>query len=1077
MALFLLLFLPALYLNASIHDLFHEQPDRQPVLAPLLTLPARAFFSTAYQSEQIPFKTFLQSRLTPPTVSPERQGDLHRQLNQLINKNNKNTYFDETENRSKSLILYLSVISGEYRIVLPRIDVELLSIAPQIVELILDHELLLILSTLSLEKILTLLYHYPASSTAAAGGSGGGDGDDGDNNENFRRYSQSPTFLFFFYPLKQRAVFRLTPMEILKTRLQHKLWLLTDIRRKLKFAVDDNLKKIYRDRIMIIQADYDDLKSELQKRLESYNSDTETGLFSSYEELHELLIYYFAHLPDGLSIFPDQLAGGLQDMAQKALGQQQDHPPPSPEDRLSQKPDEQSEHQPGGEGDHGDDKNDPPEKDSVPAAHIIEMSYSQKVEAFLAIPEEDFLRLDNQLKVELLQKLLEQSRQSSNAKTLMAKAIFTWQKSHNKEEARKLFMQAYELSQKETANDFDPDDQILAWLMIHKYKKLLDGTSEDADADALELHSYFHRPAKQANSEILPLLIMYYSGALPGIRSTTDIEMYLQLLDKFENCIAQYQLHYFFPVSFTALDRIRWVPMADTVYESLDLSSMSTLQSCLHYILLRYMTEWNGHKVNENSYLSAVPEKQFNDDIFVFINKLRTGNMKNLNHGEVGYNETINHFKSIAEGLTNERPFGDDNWILTSILYQYCAVMERKKNKLFHKQKIFHKKKVLNWYKLAAGHSPELWHRIFQDALNIGMTDLAIEAGQQLHTFWESRSPLIADYWQERLESLSSQYRKTTDTLPGPTQEAESPIPDWVLAETPASGKSEPRPGSKKTRKGKKKRSYKAAKTSPIALVHEQTAKHDPDVDALAEGLSPMDIAALPGAAIKVGKKQSNIADSSRSDDQWRVRASKRTIRPFERIYQKNWNEQVHSIIKQAHASRKTNNPKEEYDLYLKLLKGTSNSMVGIERIWEEMGWLLLHQYDGFYATQTIPEDLRKTVLDTAFKAKDQYFLPAIASHLGMDEMNHMLSPEKFFQLVHSILTDEHFDTIAGQIEFARRLRCLASSVAHSFSLAAMASPRNQKLRELARNWYKAKNDLITQERTLKISQENQLRK
>ncbi|MET4755022.1 hypothetical protein, partial [Endozoicomonas sp. NE40] len=101
----------------------------------------------------------------------------------------------------------------------------------------------------------------------------------------------------------------------------------------------------------------------------------------------------------------------------------------------------------------------------------------------------------------------------------------------------------------------------------------------------------------------------------------------------------------------------------------------------------------------------------------------------------------------------------------------------------------------------------------------------------------------------------------------------------------------------------------------------------------------------------------------------------------------------------------------------------------------------------------------------------------AIASHLGMDEMNHMLSPEKFFQLVHSILTDEHFDTIAGQIEFARRLRCLASSVAHSFSLAAMASPRNQKLRELARNWYKAKNDLITQERTLKISQENQLRK
>ncbi|UYM15799.1 hypothetical protein [Endozoicomonas euniceicola] len=1080
-ALPLLLFLPAPGLNASLQHFSHERPDPYLLFAPLLALSFRTYSSITHPPEQIPLKAFLQSSLIPPTVPPERQADLRQQLSHLANKNREDTNIDQTRDTSKSLTLYSSVISGQYRIVLPHLDRDQLPIAAKIAESVLDHELRLILSVLSLREISTLLYQPPASLTSAAGG---GDGDDGDDNERFRENFQPPDFLFFIYPQKQRTALQLTLKDILSSRLQHKLRLLNTLRRKLKYAEDDNLRKIYRDRIMVIQADCDDLESGLRAYSDS---DAVSCVPAYYSELNQPLAYYLAHLASVQPILPDELPGGVPKITQQTIKQQNDQPSQNPRNNSNQKPDE---HQPD-EDEQSDGKNDPPEKGNAPDTHVVEMSYIEKIEAFLDIPEEDFLEIDGRLKFQLFQK----SRQSNDTKKgMMAEAVFKWLKNRNREEARELFMQAYTLSLSEADNNFDPDDQVLAWLMIHKYKKLLEGTSEDAEADEQELHSYFHRPVEQANPEVLPLLIMYYTDALPGIHSFLDIELYLALIDKFESCYRNYHRFYFFPVSFTAIDRIRWTHMSDTAYTSLDLTYMShSLASMINrsvglsifsvsfrlvnlfYVLIGLMTEWKEDSVDNNEYLTKLPWRGHNEEALQSIHILRKRLTDKVNLTEKNYNDFIQFYSSLAEKKISITD--NEDHFFSVMYYQYCAILEREKNEQYEKKgniPKYKKYKVLIWYQKAAEYSPELWHRVFQEAQNIGKTDSVIEAARQLHHFWLSRSPLIADYWGERLKSLSHQSSEETESIPETIDEAESTIPDWVLTETSAPDKRELRAThSKKTRKSKKKRPGKAAKATPTDQKHAEN--YDSNVEKPAKTLSPKNIAALPNATIKVGKRQNNIGDISRTDDQWQVRTSKKTVRPFERIYQENWNEKVDYIIKKAHVLRKTANPNKEYGLYQELLKGTSNSMVGIERIWEEMGWLLLHQYDNTYATRIINDDLKKAALDTAFKAKDKYFLPAIASYLGLDEMNSSLSPEDFYQSVLTTLTHEQFDTISQKVDFVRRLRSLASSVAHSFSLAAMASPRNKKLGSLAQSWYKAKTDLLTQEKILKIIQEKQL--
>ena len=1084
-ALSLLLFLPAPGLNASLQHFSHEGPDPYLLFSPLLALSFRTYLSITHPPEQIPLKAFLQSSLIPPTLPPERQADLRQQLSHLANKNREDINIDQTRDASKSLTLYSSVISGQYRIVLPQLDRDQLSIAAKIAESVLDHELRLILSVLSPREISTLLYQPPVSLTSAAGGGDGDGGDDGDENERFRENFQPLDFIFFIYPQKQRTALQFTLKDILLSRLQHKIRLLNITRRKLKYAEDDNLIKIYRDRIIIIQADCDDLESELRAYSDS---DAVSCVPTYYPELNQPLAYYLSHLASVQTILPDELPGGVPKITQQTIKQQNDQPSQNQRNNSNQRPDE---HQPNEQDDHCDDKNDPPEKGNTSSTQTVEMSYNEKIEAFLDIPEEDFLEIDGPLKFQLFQN----SGQSTDTKKrMMAKAVFKWLKNRNREEARKLFMQAYTLSQPEADNNFDPDDQMLAWLMIHKYKKLLEGTSEDAEADEQELHSYFHRPVEQANPEVLPLLIMYYTDALPGIHSFLDIELYLALLDKFESCYRNYHRLYFFPVSFTAIDRIRWTPMSDTAYTSLDITYMShSLVSMsnnlvslgissisyrlvgLCYVLIGLMTEWKGGSVDDNEYLTNLPWREYNEKSLQALHTIRERDTDKLNAREKDYNDLIQSYCSLAERKTKINIFDNEDHFFSVMYYQYCAILEREKNERYEKKGNIPKYKVLTWYQKAAEYSPELWHRVFQEALNIGKTDSVIEAARQLHHFWLSRSPLIADYWGERLKSLSHQSSKETESIPETIDEAESTIPDWILTETSAPDKRELRAThSKKTRKSKKKRPGKAAKATPKDQEQDHAENYDSNVEKLAKTLSPKNIAALPKATIKVGKRQNNIGDISRTDDQWQVRTSKKTVRPFERIYQENWNEKVDYIIKKAHMSRKTDNPNEEYGLYQELLKGTSNSMVGVERIWEEMGWLLLHQYDNTYATRIINDDLKKAALDTAFKAKDKYFLPAIASYLGLDEMNSSLSPEDFYQSVLTTLTHEQFDTISQKVDFVLRLRSLASSVAHSFSLAAMASPRNKKLGRLAQSWYKAKRDLLTQEKTLKFIQEKQ---
>ena len=87
--------------------------------------------------------------------------------------------------------------------------------------------------------------------------------------------------------------------------------------------------------------------------------------------------------------------------------------------------------------------------------------------------------------------------------------------------------------------------------------------------------------------------------------------------------------------------------------------------------------------------------------------------------------------------------------------------------------------------------------------------------------------------------------------------------------------------------------------------------------------------------------------------------------------------------------------------------------------------------------------------------ARNSYIMPSLAYCLGLDQICALIEPEEVWEAVIRLVEQPELAEPDVNQEIRFRLRCLFSSMGHTYSLSAMINPgQSQQLMEVARKWY-----------------------
>ena len=130
--------------------------------------------------------------------------------------------------------------------------------------------------------------------------------------------------------------------------------------------------------------------------------------------------------------------------------------------------------------------------------------------------------------------------------------------------------------------------------------------------------------------------------------------------------------------------------------------------------------------------------------------------------------------------------------------------------------------------------------------------------------------------------------------------------------------------------------------------------------------------------------------------------------------------------------------------------------MIGIERVWQEHAWTLMHEFDDSFDMGFLAESKRQAAWKTARVVKNKLLLPALALTLGMDEMSARTSSREVWKRARDLLARAEFQEQEVNDEFRLRLRCLFNSMGHVYTLLAMSAPVSFKsqFEEKAKVWF-----------------------
>ena len=689
---------------------------------------------------------------------------------------------------------------------------------------------------------------------------------------------------------------------------------------------------------------------------------------------------------------------------------------------------------------------------------VCQSHFDYWVDQFLSIPMNEYLTIDEHV-LEKIDRSYQECVKDPNIKDdvlavmkikhLLNRLLCNWQLKQNKEQTRKQLMSLHVYAR----GTICVVHYVQNWVFMKCYKDILHGREVDKDlrrrfVTIMNEHLYSGPIATMKSSslpyvDIMSLASLYYIGALPGFEEDANYERCFKMLTL--HCIVLSENYLFFsPISFTALDYMRFCP-SDLTRKLTDQKKMLPDSQGINIMMVFisfYMSK------QDNEFFQWLGREKFNVSAYKFLRLIITDFDEILRTTSLGgkalrtiplVKERLFFMMSRCEKLTSGTK--DDCSGLFNYFRAHIILMDKE----LHPRR--RHAKIASLFAKSAERSPNHWSSAYNHYRKAHIWDAAANAAQHYVNYWQAKDLTMAEYWSDSYSRELLADRASQHNQP-PGEAGQQYDIDTILSEFGVEP-SPPKPVQKKARPRQK--NIATESDGDVGQNLSQTIPHQSET-----ATGPYDcrpdrpvIKALPYA--------SNLYDGLSGE--YHIKGPQGPIRPFEKLLSRHWNPLVKKTLNLIRAARNDCDLVLERSIYQKLLNNPKlKTCIGIERIWEEYAWTELHQFDDCFKSRVAPESIRLDAQQWINMARDCYIMPSFAYCLGLDQICAVIEPEAIWRAVLQLVEQPELAEPDVNQEIRFRLRCLFSSMGHTYSLGAMVNPeQSQKLMEIARKWYSFK--------------------
>ena len=675
------------------------------------------------------------------------------------------------------------------------------------------------------------------------------------------------------------------------------------------------------------------------------------------------------------------------------------------------------------------------------------------VDEFLSIPIDEYLKIDKCVLANIDDSYCNYVKTPGicantitlmKVKHLLNRSLRDWQLKQNREQTRKQLMSLHRY----TRGKRDLTWYVRNLVFMKHFKDMLYGREVSNDVRqqflaiindvlyTLSIVGEGYYPAPYL--DVISLGVAYFVGGLPGFEDDANYEKSFKLMHMHQRVISGNAYLFFSPVSFTALDYMRFCPK--DISQKLDDQKkmlpgrpvITVMQVIASYVMLgedEAFPKWLGKEqgFNSQTYLSVRNIlDSFSDIIEVIANKGKRS--KEL----PALKDNLFSQMQQCEKLTSA---SKDNFPALFNLLRAQIILSEKEL-----QPRLRYAKVASLFANISERSPSHWSTAYSFYCLAGIWGAAATAAQHYVRYWQDKDPTVAEYWSDRYSrELQADGTSQHDQSPGKAEQQYDM--DTILREFAGEPAPE-KPVPKKT----KPRQKKIATEPGAGRNLSQTPPRQPET------------ASCPGRpVIKALPYGINLPDGLMGE--YHIKGPQGAIRPFEKLLSRHWNPLVKKTLNLIRAARNDCDLTQERSIYHKLLNSPKlKTCIGIERIWEEYAWTELHQFDDCFRMRAMPESMRPEAQKWITTARNSYIMPSLAHCLGLDQICTLIEPEAVWEAVIQLVEQPELAEPDVNQEIRFRLRCLFSSIGHTYSLGAMINPgQSQQLMEVARKWYSFK--------------------
>lgn len=569
------------------------------------------------------------------------------------------------------------------------------------------------------------------------------------------------------------------------------------------------------------------------------------------------------------------------------------------------------------------------------------------------------------------------------------------------------------------------------------------------------------------------LSLLYFMGGLPYFEDGVNYHKGIALLT-YCPIILREMYCFLSPVSFTPYDYVRFAPVSikSLFAKQPNVPPETRLGAVMQMIVMSCLQEANDHLREVERYKCSrwFSESELSSELFLIVRDLIkecllfTGNInpKRKKSCERRMQEIDKRFQAAVEHLAPKRNSQGDGDIRA-----FVTCLQAEVHRYVHAASPMYSWKVANLYRKAAQMSPNHWSSAYIFFLKARKWELAANAAAEYARYYLKKSPLLAEYWSDTSERI----RELVAFPATPKEQAASLGKDYdfdaVLRQF-----SEEVPKSATLSEGvSRNRGRKRNGRNSIPESVDKSGRDDIQSPWVGEAWQHKPPAIKPGhrevlPVTRVVRSGESSAVWPASDCQgFQIQSARGPIKPFEKLLSRHWNPIVLQTLRCIRAARVRSDITGERQIYQKLLNHPLlKTCIGIERVWEECAWTELHQFDDFFRSALIPDaPMRQKARQWVLDARSKFIVPSLMYCLENDQIGLVkdqttpdLDPDFIWNAVQAMLQKpEIADDPKVDAEVRFRLRCLFSSMGHTYSLWAMTDSSNaDQHRQRAQTWY-----------------------